>query len=61
MCVLDLFVAGSETTSTTLRWALLYMVKYPEIQGKSTDQADEARCFYSLKCKWVKPKQIYWW
>lgn len=47
MSVLDLFVAGSETTSTTLRWAFLYMAKYPEIQGKITDQASEAPCSYS--------------
>lgn len=32
--VADLFVAGIETTATTLLWALLYMVIYPDIQGK---------------------------
>ncbi|XP_019936176.2 cytochrome P450 2J6-like [Paralichthys olivaceus] len=32
MSILDLFVAGSETTSSTLRWALLYMADNPEIQ-----------------------------
>ena len=28
----DFFTAGSETTSTTLRWALVYLVNHPDIQ-----------------------------
>ncbi|XP_033885264.1 cytochrome P450 2J2-like isoform X1 [Acipenser ruthenus] len=37
---LDLFGAGTETTSTTLRWALLYMIKYPQIQEKVQAEID---------------------
>ncbi|XP_028368155.1 cytochrome P450 2J2-like [Phyllostomus discolor] len=37
---LDLFLAGTETTSTTLRWALLYMAFYPEIQEKTQAEID---------------------
>ncbi len=32
--LLDLFIAGSETTSTTLTWAVLYMVREPAIQER---------------------------
>uniref|UniRef100_A0A8C4THL4 Uncharacterized protein n=1 Tax=Erpetoichthys calabaricus TaxID=27687 RepID=A0A8C4THL4_ERPCA len=41
-CLLDLFVAGTETTSTTLRWALLYMMKYPDVQGKKVQKEIDA-------------------
>ncbi|NXG30913.1 CP2J6 protein, partial [Dromaius novaehollandiae] len=36
----DLFLAGIETTATTLRWALLYMVIYPDIQKKVQKELD---------------------
>ncbi|KAI1892066.1 hypothetical protein AGOR_G00150150 [Albula goreensis] len=38
---LDLFVAGSETTSTTLTWGLLYMIKNPKIQEKVQAEIDK--------------------
>ncbi|XP_036376773.1 cytochrome P450 2J6-like [Megalops cyprinoides] len=40
ICTLDLFVVGSETTSTTLYWALLYMIKYPDVQEKVQAEID---------------------
>ncbi|KAM4022751.1 cytochrome P450 2D15-like [Anomaloglossus baeobatrachus] len=40
MTTYDLFSAGSETTSTTLRWALMFMLLYPDVQSKVQEEID---------------------
>ncbi|MEE6507531.1 hypothetical protein FKM82_025297 [Ascaphus truei] len=39
--VSNLFGAGTETTSTTIRWGLLLMMKYPDIQKKVQNEIDK--------------------
>ncbi|XP_015687192.2 cytochrome P450 2J2-like [Protobothrops mucrosquamatus] len=38
--IFDLFMGGTETSSTTLYWGLLYMVLYPDIQAKVQKEID---------------------
>ncbi|XP_016311625.1 cytochrome P450 2AD6 [Sinocyclocheilus anshuiensis] len=40
-CMVDLFEGGTETSTNTLRWALLYMIKYPDIQEKVRSEIDQ--------------------
>ncbi|KAM3618961.1 uncharacterized protein V6R79_000964 [Siganus canaliculatus] len=40
VCAFDLFGAGTETTTTTLYWALRYMMYYPHIQEKVHAEID---------------------
>ncbi|XP_068116386.1 cytochrome P450 2B4-like [Hyperolius riggenbachi] len=43
ICVADLFLAGTETTSATLEWSLLYMMAFPDIQEKCRKEIDDIR------------------
>ena len=36
--VVNLFTASTDTTSTTLRYSLLLMARYPQIQGKEHNE-----------------------
>ncbi|XP_017344207.1 cytochrome P450 2K1 isoform X3 [Ictalurus punctatus] len=38
--VSNLFAAGTDTTSTTLRWCLLLMAKYPQVQDRVHEEID---------------------
>ncbi|KAL6467707.1 hypothetical protein MHYP_G00233840 [Metynnis hypsauchen] len=38
--VLNLFVAGTETTSTTIRYALMLLIRHPEIQERMQKEID---------------------
>ncbi|KAI1293483.1 Cytochrome P450 2B19 [Halotydeus destructor] len=37
----DLFLAGTDTTKTTMHWMLLFLAKYPQMQKKVRDEIDE--------------------
>ena len=39
--LLDLFVAGSDTTAVTLNWAMLFMIRNPIIQTKVQQELKE--------------------
>nr|AKH03520.1 cytochrome P450 3130A1 [Paracyclopina nana] len=38
--LVDFFIAGSDTTSNSINWAMLYMIKHPDIQSKVRQELD---------------------
>uniref|UniRef100_A0ACB8F9U1 Uncharacterized protein n=1 Tax=Sphaerodactylus townsendi TaxID=933632 RepID=A0ACB8F9U1_9SAUR len=41
MTVADIFGAGVETTTTVLKWSVLYLLHYPEVQQKIQEELDQ--------------------
>ncbi|KAM9612261.1 steroid 17-alpha-hydroxylase/17,20 lyase isoform 3-T3 [Morphnus guianensis] len=41
MTVGDIFGAGVETTTTVLKWAVIYLLHYPEVQRKIQEEMDQ--------------------
>ncbi|XP_072556109.1 cytochrome P450 2J2-like isoform X2 [Paramormyrops kingsleyae] len=59
ICTLDLFEAGTESSATTLRWGLLYMMKYPEIQKKVQAEIDRVIGQARQPCMADRPNMPY--
>lgn len=39
--LMDFWAAGMETTTTTMRWALVLLIKHPEVQAKVQKEIDD--------------------
>ena len=46
--IVELFIGGADTTTTTLRWSLLYFVEHPVIQVKCQEEIDMVRSLATL-------------
>ena len=49
--ILDLFAAGTETTSTTLQWLLMYMMYNQEVQEKCREEIHQVGSDQYFQCK----------
>jgi len=55
---MDLFLAGSETTSNTMEFAILYMILNPDVQKRVQAEIDSIVGIERLPSILDKPKQV---
>jgi cytochrome P450 len=55
----DLWQAGMETSALTLRWAVLLLVAYPDVQAKMQAEIDAVIGKDRLPCMADKPNMPY--
>ncbi|XP_072396455.1 methyl farnesoate epoxidase-like isoform X3 [Diabrotica undecimpunctata] len=56
---MDMFMAGSETTSNTLSFAVLYLILYPEVQKKAQAEIDYVIGKCRTPCLADRPRMPY--
>ncbi|XP_033006703.1 cytochrome P450 2J5-like [Lacerta agilis] len=58
-CIADLFIAGTETTTSSLKWALLLLASHPDIQDKVHKEIEDALGSSHTICYQDKKKLPY--
>ena len=53
---IDLFIAGMETTSTTLLWCFFYLLHHPNVKKKIHEELDKVNLYiiYFLRSEYIK-------
>lgn len=57
--VQDLFIAGTETVSLTLNWAIIFAAYYPECQRELADEIERVLGREKLPTESIRPKLPY--
>ncbi|XP_076440232.1 cytochrome P450 2U1-like [Babylonia areolata] len=59
MAVDDLFEAGTETTSSSLQWAMLFFLHYPHVQDKCFEEISDVIGLHRMPTMRDRPKLTY--